>query len=86
MENNTIYGLLPKLCQLTGCPYLSDLHNLYYAKNVLGALYVINTSLYSLEQWKEAYRYITGHKEAIGTETEIIRELIQYLKDKINEE
>lgn len=83
MENSNQNRLLPKLCLLAGCPYLSDLHNSYYSKNVLGALKVINTSMYSLKQWNDAYRYITGENDSIGTEKEIVRELIRYLENKI---
>ncbi len=84
MENVTQKGLLPRLRHLAGCLYLSDLHNDFYARNVLDAMNVINISIYPLEQWQEAYQYITGRAAPPGSEKEIAWRLIQYLKDKIN--
>lgn len=82
MESNTKKELLPRLCQLSGCPYLSDLHNSYYSKNVLGALRAIPASSYSLEQWRDAYRYIARDDATGKTREETAWELIRYLESK----
>ena len=84
MDNNKQKGLLPRLCQLSGCPYLSDLHNDYYAGDVLDALKVVNISIYPSDQWRDAYKYITGRESPLGTEKEIAWRLIRYMQEKID--
>ena len=53
-------GLLIRLQELAGCQYLSDLHNSFYIEDVLYALRRINIASYSLDEWREAIRYILG--------------------------
>ena len=67
MESNKNQGgLLPRLQYLSGCQYLSDLHNSFYTEDILYALRKINIASYSMEEWVEAYRYITGDNKNTG--------------------
>lgn len=67
-------GILEELVELTGCLYLSDLHNLSENDKIKKAIESIKTEKYGVREWQEAFFYITGTRTDKGTEKEI-REL-----------
>lgn len=73
-------GLLVRLQDLSGCQYLSDLHNTFYTEDVLHALQRINIASYSADEWMEAYRYITGDNPVISSKEALAGELVRWLK------
>ena len=74
-------GLLIRLQELAGCQYLSDLHNSFYIEDVLYALRRINIASYSLDEWREAIRYILGEDLECGSGVEAVEMLIKKLRD-----
>lgn len=62
------FDLLEFIAAKSGCLYLSDLHNQENLLFVQCAVSQIDPSVYSLEEWNEAARYIT--QEAVAFETE----------------
>ena len=80
MESNKNQGgLLPRLQYLSGCQYLSDLHNSFYTEDILYALRKINIASYSMEEWVEAYRYITGDKPESTSKEMLADEMVRWL-------
>ena len=63
-------GLLEMLAGKAGCMYLSDLH----MKNRLSYIYYAVSEIpaegYSLSEWSDTIRYITGEKHTFCTEAE----------------
>ena len=74
-------GLLIRLQELAGCEYLSDLHNSFYIEDVLYALRRINIASYSLDEWREAIRYILGQDLECASGVEAVEVLIRKLRD-----
>ncbi len=52
-------GLLECIAGKTGCNFLSDLHQADYEK-MRDAFHELDIEAYSLEEWKDAARYLTG--------------------------
>lgn len=73
-------GLLAKLQILSGCQYLSDLHNSLYIEDVLYALKKINMASYSMDEWTEAYSYITGQAAPDGSKESLVSGLAEWLE------
>lgn len=77
-------GLLARLQDLSGCQYLSDLHNTFYIEDVLHAVHRIKIASYSADEWMEAYRYITGEDPAGSSKEALAGELVRWLKHQIH--
>lgn len=73
-------GLLIRLQELAGCQYLSDLHNSFYIEDVLYALRKINIASYSMDEWREAFRYILGKDPECSSKDEIVSTLIRDMR------
>ena len=67
-RQNKELDFLEYIAAKSGCLYLSDLHNPENLLFVQCAVSQIDPSVYSLEEWNEAARYIT--QEAVAFETE----------------
>ena len=60
MPDKSQGGLLARLQELSGCQYLSDLHSSFYIEDIIYAVRTVSISSYSMGEWEEAFRYITG--------------------------
>lgn len=74
-------GLLPCLQELAGCQYLSDLHGPFYIEEIANAVHTVSVSAFSMKEWEEAFRYITGVKMEFSSKEELIKNLVQRLED-----
>lgn len=81
MKSNKNQGdLLSRLQYLSGCQYLSDLHNSFYKEEMLYALRKINIASYTIDEWREAYRYITGFQPESWSKERIVGGLLSWLE------
>lgn len=55
-------GLLDRLAHAAGCMYLSDLHTTKYGPRLHQAVLAIDPAEYSLSEWQEAARYVSGRE------------------------
>ncbi len=55
-------GLLDRLAHAAGCMYLSDLHTTKYGPSLHQAVLAIDPAEYSLSEWQEAARYVSGRE------------------------
>lgn len=72
-------GLLVRLQNLSGCQYLSDLHSPFYIEDIIHAVRSVSLSAFPIEEWEEAFRYITGVRMNFENKEELIKNLIQRL-------
>lgn len=80
MTSNKNQGdLLSRLHYLSGCQYLSDLHNSFYIEDILYALPKIKIASYSAQEWTEAYRYITGRQPESASKERMAAALVRWL-------
>lgn len=77
-EHGVKLGLLDYLSFKAGCLYLSDLHDRRNLPYVQSAVLRVKPSLFGLEEWNDAARYITG--EDVNFKTR--EEAAQYLLSK----
>ena len=70
-------SLLEKLTKLTGAMYLSDLKTMAYA-TIRTELHDIDPQKYTLFQWKDAAKYLTGNDVALDTVKGIYEYLLTY--------
>lgn len=75
MKEQTQTGLLEYIAEQTGCDFLSDLHCAKW-KKVQEALLQANTKTFSLEEWNDAAKYLTGEKRCFRTSTEAVNFLL----------
>ena len=69
-EHGAKLGLLDYLSFKTGCTFLSDLHDRRNLPYVQSAVLRIQPSLFGLEEWNDAARYITGTEVDFKTREE----------------
>ena len=74
-------GLLARLQNLSGCQYLSDLHSPFYIDDIIYAVRTVSISSYSMGEWEEAFRYITGVRMEFRSKDELIKNLILRLEE-----
>ena len=74
-------GLLARLQNLSGCQYLSDLHSPFYIDDIIYAVRTVSISSYSMGDWEEAFRYITGVRREFRSKDELIKNLILRLEE-----
>ena len=74
-------GLLARLQNLSGCQYLSDLHSSFYIEDIIYAVRMVSISSYSMGEWEEAFRYITGVRMEFRSKDELIKNLILRLEE-----
>ena len=74
-------GLLARLQNLSGCQYLSDLHSPFYTDDIIYAVRTVSISSYSMGEWEEAFRYITGVRMEFRSKDELIKNLILRLEE-----
>lgn len=79
-SNKNQEDLLSRLQYLSGCQYLSDLHNSFYIEELLYALHKINIASYPTDEWMEAYRYITGSQPESWPKEMIVSKLLSWLE------
>ena len=72
--------LLTELAKSAECFYLSDLHDKSKAAAVTFAVDTIQSEQFSLEEWREAARYILQTDEAQGAD---VPDVIALLKSKL---
>lgn len=80
MPDKSQGGLLARLQYLSGCQYLSDLHSPFYIEDIIYAVRTISLSAYTMEEWEEAFGYITGVRMKFKNKEELIKNLIQRLE------
>lgn len=76
MKQTSCMGLLEVLAIRSCCMYLSDLHSRDSLPSVQHAVREIDPSLFSLEEWNDAVRYITGKDVTVSTRNEAVRYLL----------
>jgi len=74
---NENYGPLEKLTVLTGVMYLSDLPTINY-ELVRRQLRNMKSTDYTLSQWQDAARFLTGERTELETADEIYNYLLAY--------
>lgn len=84
-SNKNNGGLLPRLQYLSGCQYLSDLHNRFYIEDIFYAIGKINIASFSMDEWVEAYRYITGSEPESVSKEMLIGELVNWLRAELEQ-
>jgi hypothetical protein len=81
MPDKSQGGLLARLQNLSGCQYLSDLHSPFYIDDIIYAVRTVSISSYSMGEWEEAFRYITGVRMEFRSKDELIKNLILRLEE-----
>lgn len=61
-------ALLEYLAMETGCMYISDLKYQKSKTNISMIIRKIPVELYSLREWNDAVKYLTGHEEFLSAE------------------
>lgn len=69
-------GLLEYLSFKTGCAFLSDLHDRKKLMFVQSEVHNMNPALFSLKEWNEAVRYITGENVDFPTREQAVGYLL----------
>lgn len=69
-------GLLELLSVKTCCMYLSDLHRRENLPSVRSVIRDTDPALFSLEEWNDAVRYITGEDVNFQTREEAVQYLL----------
>ncbi|MBC8530498.1 hypothetical protein [Gehongia tenuis] len=72
-------GLLERLALAAGCMYLSDLHTTEYGKSLCQAVLSIDPAEYSLSEWQEAARYVSGRELSFPAPEEARDYLVSFL-------
>ena len=72
---------MARLQNLSGCQYLSDLHSPFYIDDIIYAVRTVSISSYSMGEWEEAFRYITGVRMEFRSKDELIKNLILRLEE-----
>lgn len=72
-------GLLDILAAKTGCTYLSDLTFPKNKIHILHPLRKIDASDFTLHEWKDALKYLTGRPSAVSTQQQAKQALMDYL-------
>ena len=72
-EHGVKLGLLDYISFKTGCTFLSDLHDRRNLPYVQSAVLRLKPSLFGLEEWNDAARYITGEDVDFKTREEAAR-------------
>lgn len=70
-----------RLQDLSGCQYLSDLHSPFYIEDIIYAVRTVSMSSYSMSEWEEAFRYITGVRTEFKSKEELVKNLILRLEE-----
>ena len=70
-------GPLEELTELTAVEYLSDLKTLHYDL-IRIQLQSINPEDYTLPQWQDAAKYLTGKETELNTVREVYEFLLSY--------
>ena len=78
MTSHTM-GLLDILAAKTGCIYLSDLKLPKTKIHLLRPLRKTDAAAFSLDEWKDAVEYLTGHPYAATTQQQAKQYLIDYI-------
>ena len=81
MPDKSQGGLLARLQDLSGCQYLSDLHSPFYIEDIIYAVRTVSMSSYSMSEWEEAFRYITGFRTEFKSKDELVKNLIIRLEE-----
>ena len=81
MPDKSQGGLLARLQELSGCQYLSDLHSSFYIEDSIYAVRTVSISSYSMGEWEEAFRYITGVRTEFKSKEELVKNLIIRLEE-----
>lgn len=81
MPDKSQGGLLARLQDLSGCQYLSDLHSPFYIEDIIYALRRVSISSYSMSEWEEAFRYITGIRMECKSKEDLVKSLILKLEE-----
>ncbi|MFR9310059.1 hypothetical protein [Hydrogeniiclostridium mannosilyticum] len=76
-KNSVTLDLLEFLTYQSGCDFLSDLHDPENSSFVYKAIYRIEPEQFSLKEWNEAARYITGRNVAFCSRREAYRFLLK---------
>lgn len=71
-------GLLERLQASIGCLYLSDLHQPDWLPLIQQVLPDINPKDYSIQEWNDAVRYITGIGSSFSNRADAVRFLQYY--------
>jgi hypothetical protein len=69
--NRNNLELLEMLSFQMGCMYLSDLKQPQYLSFIRRALKQIETTRYSIREWEDAVRYLTGEKKEFASHEEV---------------
>lgn len=72
-------GLLDRLQKLTGAEYLSDLRYMDYER-IRTYLPEVEMEKYSLSQWLDAVKYLTGTEKEVATAQEVYDYLLYFKK------
>lgn len=80
MPDKSQGGLLTRLQYLSGCQYLSDLHSPFYRKDIIYAVRTVSLSAFSMEEWEEAFGYITGVRTRFKDRKELYEDLLKRLE------
>ena len=75
-ENGVKLGLLDYLSFTTGCAFLSDMRDRKNLPYVRSAVLRIKPSLFGLEEWNDAVRYITDQNVNFKTRDEAVQYLL----------
>ena len=81
MPDKSQGGLLARLQALSCCQYLSDLHSPFYIEDIIYAVRTVSISSYSISEWEEAFRYISGIRMEFKSEEELVKNLILRLEE-----
>lgn len=71
-------GLLERLAGKAGCMYLSDLHMKNRLSYIYYAVLEIPAEYYSLSEWSDTIRYITGEEHSFCTGMEAREWLLRF--------
>lgn len=80
MPDKSQGGLLARLQYLSGCQYLSDLHSPFYKEDIIYAVRTVSLSAFSMEEWEEAFGYITGVRIRFKDKEDLYEDLIKRLE------
>ena len=74
--------LIEYIADMSGCDYISDLHNKDKNRIIARILKEIHPEAYSLEMWIDLSEYLLEKKEAFTTIKEIRENLIHHLENQ----
>lgn len=75
-------GLLEVLTHQVGANYISDLRKQSFHESLISAIENLESSLYSIEEWRDVLDYLSGNRAEIGSTQEGKEALLQALGER----